>query len=105
MSEHPYENIKIFIASDEEMFVQFMTDEFGDLIFYNQNVMRSKDNTPIHLKKNSPYDNGKNALIDSVLLSRGSVLIRTSSNLSLWSTFFNPDIPVIALNERNRPIK
>ena len=43
----------------------------------------------------------ENALIDCILLSKTDLLIRTSSNFSLASTFFNPKLPVIELSKRH----
>lgn len=100
MDENANEPIKIFIATDEDAFIQYMKEAFGKSICYNKNVARSSSKKPIHTTHKNPYQSGKEALVDCLLLSRGSILIRTSSNLSLWSTFFNPDIPVIELSVR-----
>ena len=99
--EHDGESIKIFIATDEENFLQFMQRQFGNLVCYNEHAVRSVNNTPIHFNAASPYQSGRDALVDCLLLSRGSYLIRTSSNLSLASTFFNPEIPVFELSKRH----
>lgn len=90
---------KIFIASDEQPFVDFMQASFPDrIIVYDAD--RSLNGQPIHFSASNNYRHGEEALIDSLLLSRGDILIRTSSNLSLWSTYFNPEIPVIELSKR-----
>jgi len=99
--ENQLENYKIFVATDEQKFLDQMELAFpGRVIAYDS--IRSLDGKPIHRGrwiKNS-YQLGEDALIDSLLLSRGDYLIRTSSNLSLWSTYFNPSIPVLELNKR-----
>lgn len=81
---------KIFVASDEMNFFQYLNAEFPGKIF-------AYDNTE---KYRGSYSAGETALIDCVLLSRCNLLIKTSSNLSLASTYFNPEIRVIELNER-----
>lgn len=97
---HSLENYKIFIATDEQLFVDTMK-----AIFHNSVVVyeskRSLDGTPLHYGRSDldPYKQGEDALIDCLLLARSDVLIRTSSNLSLWSTFFNPYIPVIEVSQ------
>ncbi len=93
-------NYKVFVATDEGGFLAYMENVFGDKI-YAQTIDRSTDGKPIHSNpKGTPYESGEGALLDCILLSKASILIRTSSNLSRWSTYFNPDIPVIELGGR-----
>jgi len=92
---------KIFVATDEQNFVDYMINLFGDLVCYNKDALRSTSGNPVHLDKNfSRYKSGEDALIDCILLSRANFLIRSSSNLSRWSTYFNPKIPCVELNKR-----
>jgi len=78
-----------------------MIATFGHLICYYQDAIRSVNGKALHVDPaHSPYRVGREALIDCVLLSRTDMLIRTSSNLSLCSTFFNSDLPVQELNRR-----
>ena len=91
-------NIKIFVATDEQAFVDDIREHFkGRVIFTN--AYRSSDGAPVHLDTSSPYLRGKEAIIDCLLLSQTNILIRTPSYLSLFSTFFNPELPVILLSE------
>ena len=97
---------KIYVATDEEEFLKFMESEFQDKICYYEAATRSEDKTPVHksIKANvSPYKIGEDAFIDCLLLSKTDFLIRTSSNLSQWSTYFNPDIPVAHLSQTYVP--
>ena len=99
IKENELKNYKIFLASDEQKFIDFMQNLFSDsLITYEAH--RSHDGIPLHMQSTDKFQIGEEALIDCLLLSKGNVLIRTSSNLSLWSTYFNPFIPVIVLNRR-----
>lgn len=92
---------KIFIATDEWAFIQYLKGHFGDWVCYNEDAIRSKNGTPVHLNlMNNRYKCGQDALIDCMLLSKTNYLIRMSSNLSLWSTFFNPELEVVELNKR-----
>lgn len=92
---------KIFVATDEQAFLDYMINLFGDLVCYNKDALRSTNGKPVHLdKKLSRYKSGEDAIIDCILLSKGNILIRTSSNLSRWSTYFNPHIPVVKLNDQ-----
>ena len=88
---------EIFIATDEANFIRFMEECFPGKILYQQ-AIRSENMEPVHVKSDSPYQVGKEALLDALLLSKCNYLIRTVSNLSLCSTFFNPYMNVEVVN-------
>jgi hypothetical protein len=93
-------NCKIFVATDEIKFLNYMKSVFGNSVCYQIEAQRSYK-TPLHLSLETDHVKcGEEAIIDAVLLSRTQFLIRTSSNLSLWSTFFNPHLEVVELNLR-----
>lgn len=85
-----------FIASDEDSFIKSAVQTFGSRVVFC-NHKRSQDSAPIHLHPDnfSGEQIGEEALIDCLLLSRCQILIRTASNLSIASGFFNPQIRVI----------
>lgn len=97
--ENSIERAKIFVATDEAQFLEYMQNEFGDSVIFHS-TLYSEDGRPIHEYPLNPYLQGEEALIDCLLLSKTDMLIRTSSNLSLWSTYFNLDLPVLELNKR-----
>ncbi len=90
---------KIFVATDEQSFLEYMINAYGEKVCYLPNVNRSTDGKPLHYAAKSPYQHGLEAVMDCLLLSKGDYLIRTTSNLSKWSMFFNPEIPVYELNQ------
>jgi hypothetical protein len=92
------EDWRLFVASDEQAFVDYMEDAFPDMVF-SWETRRSTDGCPIDLRMEDNYKKGEDAVMDCLLLSRCHQLIRTASDLSLCSTYFNPDIPVVLLNE------
>jgi hypothetical protein len=95
--DRPY---KIFIATDEALFLEAAQEKFRDQIIHIE-AHRSRDREGVHQSPSNPhYMVGEEALIDALLLSKCNLLIRTSSNLSLWSTYFNPHLPVVLLNRR-----
>lgn len=94
------EDYLIFVATDEQAFLKYMQEKYPGKVVC-QNCFRSTTINPVHYVNDGPYKQGKEACIDSLLLSKCHVLIRTCSNLSLWSTFFSPDMPVIALSDRH----
>lgn len=90
---------KIFLATDEQLFKDLLFSKFpGNVCCCDH--LRSEDGKALHITPKDPYQVGKEAVIDCLLLSRTHLIIRTSSNLSFFSSVFNPNIPVIKLNER-----
>lgn len=101
LRQHVGQKCKIFVATDEQPFLDFMKSKFSWRVCCLPNADRSSTTDRVHGKKNqSPYRQGKHALMDCILLSRTNFLIRTSSNLSLFATYFNPKIPVVNLSSR-----
>lgn len=99
---------KIFVATDSQKFIDYIRFAFPGKII-TTDAMRSTDGNPLHYgiqnkKALYHYLQGKETVIDALLLSHTDTLIRSSSNLSLCSSFFNPDLPVIELNKKH-PMK
>lgn len=90
---------KIFVATDEADFLLAIKKVFPNNVLAT-NASRTNGAKGIHFTTARSFDNGKEALIDALLLSRCNLLIRTSSNLSLWSTYFNPNVTTIIMNRR-----
>lgn len=97
---HPEMNA-LFVASDEEEFVQWMKTRFHDIeVITHDDQERSRDGKAIHTEStrgNNPLK-AREALINALLLSRCQVLIRSASFLSAWASLFNPALPIIMLN-------
>ncbi len=93
---------RIFLATDDAGVVNLFASAFSGRVCYLEGASRSSSRgKPPHLLPHPDrYELGKEAILDCLLLSRCDLLVRTSSNLSLWSTFLNPALPVIELNER-----
>lgn len=89
---------RIFVATDEQQFITYMQEIFGDRIL-SIPAFRSLDTSPVHFNSDAPCQRGEEALVDCLLLSKTEVLIRCISHLSLWSSFFNPQLPVMTLNK------
>lgn len=94
------EDYVIFVATDEQGFLDAMVQVFGSKVVFTASE-RSASQQPLHYFTTSPYKQGKEALIDCLLLAKSSTLIRTNSNLSAVSAFFNPTMQVINLNTVN----
>jgi hypothetical protein len=92
----------VFVATDEQGFLDYIRGVFGAKVVCI-NACRSTNHEPIHhidgaWAKTNRYNLGEEAVIDCVLLSRTSVMIRTHSNLSSSAANINPTLPVIDLN-------
>lgn len=88
---------KLFVATDEQAFVDYMRDLFPCKICCLE-MYRSTDGRPIDLRQDDNYRKGEDAVMDCLLLSRCDRLVRTASNLGLCSTLFNPDLHYVLLN-------
>lgn len=91
--------LKIFVATDEIAFINFMRKCFpGTIICIN--AVRSSGIRPVHApNKASPYKKGEDAILDCVLLSKCCAMVRVASNLSSCAEQFNPTMPVIFVKE------
>ncbi|MDN3504000.1 MAG: nodulation protein NodZ [Rhabdochlamydiaceae bacterium] len=95
---------KIFIATDEAQLIGILKDRYQEkLVFID--AMRSEDGKPLHYGRKTSIDNynyrqGKEALIDCLLLARCDCLVKTSSNLNLCASYFNSKMPVYSLSDR-----
>ena len=96
----PDKNYRIFVATDEQAFLDFALQKFPDQVVSTTAFRSNQGGEPVHRLFCSPFKKGKQALVDVLLLSKSHLLIRCSSNLSLWATYFNPKVPVIELNKR-----
>ena len=90
---------RVFVATDEQAFLDHMLMAFPGEVIYRQ-MPRSVDGTAMHKTPGNGFQKGQDAVIDCLLLARCARLIRTDSDLGLFSTFFNPDLPVRLLGTR-----
>lgn len=92
----------LFVASDEARFIEHISAKFQEMeVLSHEDHYRSEGGRAIH-SLDSGGDNylkGKDALVNSLLLSKCSAVIRSSSFLSAWSSVFNAALPVILLNK------
>lgn len=87
---------RLFLASDEQAFLDWMLERFPDELIFRK-ALRATDGQPLHYRKACARQQGEEAVIDCLLLSRCRFLIRTASNLGLCATFFNPSLPTLLL--------
>jgi hypothetical protein len=93
---------KVFIASDDPRFIEWFANEAASSlsVIVHPDEERSCDGQPVHYNPlGNKYQKGFEALVNCLLLSRCTALIRTASFLSAWSSVFNPALPITLLNE------
>jgi Putative papain-like cysteine peptidase (DUF1796) len=90
---------KIFISTDDDRFAAYIKRRLGNQIVM-RDALRSDNGIGIHMRQElNAYKKGEDAIIDCLLLSRCSLLIKMASYLSDCSIQFNPNIQVIKLNK------
>ena len=94
----------IFIATNEKEFINMINKNFNNtkyLLLYNKSK-KSVTNAPIHKGKDksvaNKLENGKQAIINSLLLSRCDYVIKTSSCISAWAKIWNPSLEIYNIN-------
>ena len=91
----------LFVASDEASFILYIRDAFPALPVVSHDDMFRSTTTQNFYQQDlgeGNYRKGEEALINCLLLSRCSGLIRTTSFLSAWASIFNPALPIVLLN-------
>lgn len=91
----------VFVSSDEQSFIDYFVKEVPHVpVHVHDDEFRSANGQPIHAVSMGSHGDrkGAEALINCLLLSHCSAVVRTSSFLSAWSSVFNPDLEVVLLN-------
>ena len=97
---------KILICSDEQFFIDDVKKHYNNSKIINYPcTIRSLNKQPIHLstinehKNISPYYIGEDVLIESVLMAESKFLIRTVSNVTNFSIYYNNNLKYQNLDE------
>lgn len=90
----------LFLITDEEKFKQmFLKVGFSSHVVIFSNSKKTINQTPLHFLKDCDINSAKEALVDSITLSKCDYVIKTSSCLSDWSKIWNPELEVYNLNK------
>ena len=86
----------IFLATDESKIVKAFESRYGARVTY-QTCLRSENGNSIHGHYDlgvagSPYQKGREVLIDALLLARCQHLIRTHSRVTTFSLCWSPEM-------------
>jgi hypothetical protein len=88
----------LFVASDENAFVEHLMAQGLGLKIVSADHARSQDHRALHFDpRHAGFRHAEEALMDSLLLSKCAVLIKTPSALSAWSKVFNPGLEVVLI--------
>ena len=95
----------VFLATDDTSVVAEFQAHFGDRLRY-QDAVRSSDGKSIHGHYDgglnvSPYQKGREALVDALILSKTCFLIRCFSFLTNYTLCINPDLKFLDLDKQN----
>ena len=83
---------RVFIATDHPLQIELFSARYGDRLLYHD-VCRGTNNKgqPMQGTCKSPAHHGYEALLDAFTLSKTTVRLATSSNLSTFAQMLNPD--------------
>ena len=86
----------IFLASDDQNVIEYFTTHYPGRVA-SQDCLRSQDGNSIHGHYDtgvagSPYNKGREVLIDALLLARCAHLVRTHSRVTAFSLCWNPSL-------------
>jgi hypothetical protein len=85
---------QVFVATDETAFVETARREFPGRVVLIDAPRAGADGRAVHLSASaSPYEKGKTAILDALLLASTDYLVKGRSNLSDASLIFNPNVP------------
>jgi hypothetical protein len=88
---------RVFVATDEIDFLEFMRREFGDRVVQLDDAPRAqRGGQAVHLDRTLPVSNyrkGRSAVVDCLMLAATHYLVKGRSNLSDASLAFNPTLP------------
>lgn len=83
----------IFLATDDLAFFRFLDD--SDLHPHLVYVHSPRGHDPQFLSGDDNFRKGAMAVLDSLLLSKCDLLVKTPSLLSAWSKVFRPDLELV----------
>lgn len=93
------ETATVFLATDDAGFAAELKAQFPGLHYTSYDRGEVEAGLARHFSNLSPTDKALEALVNIYLLARSQVCIRTSSYMSAASTFVNPDLRTITINQ------
>lgn len=80
----------LYLATDEQQTLDAFKNRYRNKVIY-YDCMRSENGIAIHhgIGKQDPYKMGEDVVVDCLLMSKGSHLLKTASNISHAVLYFN----------------
>ena len=97
---------KLFVCSDEEYSVQEFKKRYGNKVVTYDTLREtdpSQSHIGIHLKENindNIYINGRDCLIETIILSRSNLLLKTISNVTHTAVMLNENLDFVWIDEK-----
>ena len=89
----------VFLATDEEGFLAVCHKRYGRRLSFLQDHARSSDGKAIHKDRElDGFQIGRDALLNSLALSRCDKVIKTPSTMSGWAKIMTPCLPVFLMD-------
>ncbi len=93
-----YKYDKIFLVTEEKKYLEFLKNEFPNLIYYSKNFTK-KNNIFFEKSKKIRYEIGKENIIDMLLLSSLKHIIGVNSNVIAAAKYFSSkNIKIFMIN-------
>jgi hypothetical protein len=90
---------RVFVATDQQQYVDRLRSRYGARLIH-QDCLRSTDGrNPMWLQRRSPAAQGKEVLLDALLLSRCAFMLKSPSAVSEFAHYFRPTLRSLDLNE------
>lgn len=96
IARHP--ELRIFLATDQEQYVDRLVERYGDRVRYQACLRSTSAENAMTFAARRPAEQGKEVLIDALLLARCNRLLKCPSAVSEFALYFNPRIKAIDLN-------
>ena len=90
VSKDRKDNIRIFLATDQEQFVDSFRHEFGSMLVTYASMRSRSEVAPFQFKQASPYRKGEDVLVDALLLAKCGFLFKCASAVGEYAMYFNP---------------
>ncbi len=89
---------RIFVATDQVQFLEQVRDRYGDRVVALDAIRTTGAFNAFQTPDEKNYVKGREVLIDCLLLSRCDSLLKCSSAVGEYATYFNRDLPDVDLN-------
>lgn len=93
-----YPNSKIFVATDQEQYLELLKENYGTRIISYPAIRSTSKLAPFQIKDLNNYRKGKDVLIECLLLSKCQFFLKCTSTVGEAALWFNPYLENIDMN-------